>query len=118
MRLWHPGPGERTGGPTPVTVNVISEENMRYLSLSLLVAVKIVMLLVVLMLNGCSGTEETGTPSSAAPPEETGPPPAAVPPVVTGTAIRLSPVATGLSNPDHIPTAGAERLFLVEQQAL
>jgi len=88
---------------------------MRYLSLSLLVAVKIVLLLVVLVLNGCSGTEETGTPSSAAPPEETGPPPAAVPPVVTGTAIRLSPVATGLSNPDHITHAGDERLFIVEQ---
>jgi len=98
-----------------VRVNVISEENMRYLRLSLLVAVKIVMLLVVLMLNGCSGTEEPGTPASAVPPEEPGPPPAAVPPVVPGAAIRLSPVATGLSNPDHITHAGDERLFIVEQ---
>jgi len=35
--------------------------------------------------------------------------------VVTGTALRLSPVATALSGPVHITHAGDERLFIVEQ---
>jgi len=35
--------------------------------------------------------------------------------VAAGTALRLSPVATGLSGPVHITHAGDERLFIVEQ---
>ena len=41
---------------------------MPYLSLTPRVAVKIVMLLAVLGLNQCSGSEETDTPSAPAPP--------------------------------------------------
>jgi glucose/arabinose dehydrogenase len=81
---------------------------MRCRSLSPLVMVKIAILLVVLGLNGCNGSEETGTPSATAPP-------ATALPVVTGTALRLSAVATGLSGPVHITHAGDERLFIVEQ---
>ena len=77
-------------------------------SLSLLVAVKIVILLVVLGCSSGSGTEETGTPSASAPPATT-------PPAVAGTALGLRPVATGLSGPVHITHAGDERLFIVEQ---
>src|SRR5215510_4371381 len=83
---------------------------MPYLRLTPLVAVKLVIFLAVLGLSHCSGTEETDTPSVPAPA-----PPAAGPSVMTGTAIRLSPVVTGLSGPVYITHAGDERLFIVEQ---
>jgi len=76
---------------------------MRYRSLSPLVPVKVVILFVMLGVSSCSSTEETGTSSAPAPL------------VVTGTALRLSPVATGLAGPVHITHAGDERLFIVEQ---
>jgi glucose/arabinose dehydrogenase len=81
---------------------------MHYRSLSPLVTVKIVMLLVVLGCNSGCGTEETGTPSTPTPS-------AMPPPVVTGTALRLGPVAIGLSGPVYITHAGDARLFIVEQ---
>ncbi len=81
---------------------------MRYRSLSPLVPVKVVILFVMLGVSSCSSTEETGTPSAPAPS-------ATAPLVVTGTALRLSPVATALSGPVHITHAGDERLFIVEQ---
>jgi glucose/arabinose dehydrogenase len=77
-------------------------------SLSLLVAVKILILFVILGVSSCRGTEETDTPPASTPP-------ATAPSVAAGTALRLSPVATGLSGPVHITHAGDERLFIVEQ---
>src|SRR5262245_51055480 len=81
---------------------------MGHRSLSPLVAVKIVILLVILGISSCSGTEETGTPSAPVPATT-------APPVATGTSLHLSPVASGLSSPVHITHAGDERLFVVEQ---
>ncbi len=81
---------------------------MRHRNLSPFVPVKVVILLVILGVSSCNGTQETGTPSAPAPS-------ATAPPVVTGTALRLRPVATGLSGPVHITHAGDERLFIVEQ---
>src|SRR6266851_7333549 len=81
---------------------------MRHRNLSPFVPVKVVILLVILGVSSCNGTQETGTPSAPAPS-------ATAPPVVTGTTLRLRPVATGLSGPVHITHAGDERLFIVEQ---
>src|SRR2546425_8395747 len=77
-------------------------------SLSPFVPVKFVILLVMLGVSSCGGTEETGTPAAPAPS-------ATAPAVAAGTTLRLSPVATGLSGPVHITHAEDERLFIVEQ---
>src|SRR5919108_4925533 len=77
-------------------------------SLSLPVAVKIVICLVLLGCSSGSDTEETATPSTTAPPTTT-------PLVTAGTVLRLRPVVTGLSGPVYITHAGDERLFIVEQ---
>ena len=84
------------------------EASMCCRSLSLLIVIKIAILLAVLGCSSNSDTEERGTPPTSTPP-------ATAPPVAAGTALRLSPVATGLSGPVHITHAGDERLFIVEQ---
>ena len=84
------------------------EASMCCRSLSLLIAVKIMILLVVLGCSSNSDTEEAGTPPASAPP-------ATGPAVAAGTTLSLRPVVTGLSGPVHITHAGDERLFIVEQ---
>ena len=80
---------------------------MRSLDIGPPVAVKILILLVALLVHGCSGGDGAGTSAPGAP--------AVAPAAATGSTLRLIPVATGLDNPLYITHAGDERLFIVEQ---
>src|SRR5215471_3769618 len=79
---------------------------MRALDLALPVAVKM-LVLVVLLVNGCSSGDGGSTPATV--------PPAVTPPPTAGSTLRLIPVVTGLNNPLYITHAGDDRLFIVEQ---
>jgi len=79
---------------------------MRSLALWSPVAVKILVLLVALVVSGCSGGNGADTPAPVAP---------AATPTLAGSVLRLIRVATGLANPLYITHAGDDRLFIVEQ---
>ena len=70
---------------------------MRALDLALPVAVKI-LVLVVLLVNGCSSGDGGSTPATV--------PPAVTPPPTAGSTLRLIPVVTGLNNPLYIHSGG------------
>src|SRR5262245_40157540 len=65
------------------------------------------LVLVVLLVTGCSRGDGGSTPAAV--------PPAVTPPPTAGSTLRLVPVVTGLNNPLYITHAGDDRLFIVEQ---